>query len=58
MKKKTQQKKITCTDRGLAKTKEARYWRMQNDFPVEEKLPTKGRIKKTRFRSFSVSSAE
>ena len=51
-------KNVTCIDRGLAKLKEARFWRMQNDFPVEEKLPTEGRIKKTRFRSYSVSSAE
>ena len=43
-------------DRGLAKPKEARYLRMQNDFPGEEKLPTEGGIKKTRFRSYSVSS--
>ena len=49
---------ITCIDRGLEKPKEARYWRMLNDFPVEEKLPTEGGIKKTRFRSYSVSSAE
>ena len=43
-------------DKGLAKPKEARYLRMQNDFPGEEQLPTEGGIKKTRFRSYSVSS--
>ena len=43
-----------CTDRGFAKPKEARYWRMQNDFPAEEKPPTEGGIEKTRFRSYSV----
>ena len=47
---------ITFVERGLAKPKEARYLRMQNDFPGEEKLPTEGAIKKTRFRSYSVSS--
>ena len=47
---------ITFIDRGLAKPKEARYLRMQNDFPGEEQLPTEGGIKKTRFRSYSVSS--
>ena len=30
---------------------------MQNDFPGEEKLPTEGGIKKTRFRSYSVGGA-
>ena len=34
-----------CIDRGFAKPKEARYRRMQNDFPAEEKLPTEGGIK-------------
>ena len=29
---------------------------MQKDFPGEKKLPTEGGIKKTRFRSYSVSS--
>ena len=47
-----------CTDRGLAKPKEARYWRMQNDFPAEEKLPTEGGIEKTRFCSYSVGGTE
>ena len=41
-------------DRGFAKPKEARYWRMQNDFPAEEKLTTEGGIKKTRFCSYSL----
>ena len=40
---------ITCIGRGLPKPKEAR---MQNDFFSEEKLPTEGGVKKTRFRSF------
>ena len=44
---------IICIDRGFAKPKEARYWRMQNDFPAEEKLPTEGGIKRTGFRSYS-----
>ena len=45
---------ITFIDRGLAKPKEARYLRMQNNFPGKEQLPTEGAIKKTRFRSYSV----
>ena len=45
---------ITRIDRGLAKLKEARYWRMQNDFSANEKLPQEGAIKKTCFRSYSV----
>ena len=44
---------ITFKDRGLAKPKEARYLRMQNNFPGEEQLPTEGGIKKTRFCSYS-----
>ena len=48
---------ITFIDRGLAKPKEARYLRMQNDFPGEEQLPTEGAIKKTRFCSYSVGGA-
>ena len=47
-----------CIDRGFAKPKEARYWRMQNDFPAEEKLPTEGGIKKTRFCSYSLGGGE
>ena len=47
---------ITFVERGLAKPKDARYLRMQKDFPGEKKLPTEGGIKKTRFRSYSVSS--
>ena len=47
-----------CIDKGLAKPKEARYWRMQNDLPAEEKLPTEGGIEKTRFRSYSVGGTK
>ena len=38
-----------CIDRGLEKPKEARYWRMENDFPAEEKMRTEGGIKKDTF---------
>ena len=33
--------------------KEARYWRIQNDFLSKEKLPTEGGIKRTSFCSYS-----
>ena len=40
---------ITCIDRGLAKLKEARCCRMQNDVSANEKLSKEGVIKKDTF---------